>query len=81
MTRSLLVAAVASSLLAAGAAAQQGQLGPKDGLALPPTDTGRVAIGTQAPDFTLESLAGSRLALSDLRGSKTVVLVFYRGHW
>ncbi len=36
----------------------------------------RPEIGTQAPDFTLPSDAGSTLRLSDLRGSP-VVLYFY----
>jgi peroxiredoxin (alkyl hydroperoxide reductase subunit C) len=74
-TVALLVAA-ASAL-----AAQQPRLGPKDGAGLPPTDTGRVKVGDAAPDFTLESLAGPVVSLSEFRGRKNVVLVFYRGHW
>jgi len=69
-------------LAVAGAVAGQGTgLGPKDGLDLPPTDTGRVKVGDVAPDFSLRSLAGPTIALSDYRGAKNVVLVFYRGHW
>ena len=56
-------------------------LGPKDGLGLPPLDTGRVAIGSSAPDFTLETREGGTATLSQFRGGKNVVLVFYRGHW
>lgn len=56
-------------------------LGPVDGRNLPPTDTGRVAVGDAAPDFRLESYAGPGVALSDFRGKKDVVLVFYRGYW
>ena len=56
-------------------------LGPKDGRDLPATELDRVAIGTIAPDFTLESLDGGRLTLSAFQGEKNVVLVFYRGHW
>ena len=56
-------------------------LGPKDGHDLPATELDRVAVGTLAPDFTLESLDGGRLTLSDFQGEKNVVLVFYRGHW
>lgn len=56
-------------------------LGPKDGHDLPATELDRVAVGTLAPDFSLESLSGERLTLSDFRGKKNVVLVFYRGHW
>ncbi len=68
---------------AAGAAAAQARpaLGPLDGHGMPPLDTGRVAVGTIAPDFTLESKDGGPITLSQFRGKKIVVLVFYRGHW
>ena len=56
-------------------------LGPVDGHDLPPTDLERVREGDEAPDFTLASLAGPDVTLSDYRGEKNVVLVFYRGHW
>ena len=56
-------------------------LGPVDGHDLPPTDLERVQVGDEAPDFTLASLAGPDVTLSDYRGEKDVVLVFYRGHW
>ena len=56
-------------------------LGPVDGHDLPPTDLERVQVGDEAPDFTLASLAGPNVSLSDYRGEKNVVLVFYRGHW
>jgi cytochrome oxidase Cu insertion factor (SCO1/SenC/PrrC family) len=56
-------------------------LGPKDGAGLGATDTGRVTVGMPAPDFTLEALAGPPVTLSQFRGRKNVVLVFYRGHW
>ncbi len=56
-------------------------LGPKDGHDLPPTDLDRVAVGHMAPDFSLRALSGDVITLSDLRGHKNVVLVFYRGHW
>lgn len=57
------------------------QLGPVDGFDLAPTDLERVAIGAMAPDFSLESMNNDTLTLSDYRGEKNVVLVFYRGHW
>ena len=44
----------------------------------PPTETTRALIS--APAFTLPDQHGSDVRLSDLRGSK-VVLVFYRGFW
>jgi cytochrome oxidase Cu insertion factor (SCO1/SenC/PrrC family) len=75
-------ASIALSLAAqAGLAQNAPRLGPADGAGLPPTDTGRVAVGTLAPDFTLESKDGGAVTLSRFRGTKAVVLVFYRGHW
>jgi len=68
-------------LALAGPPAAAQELGPKDGRDLPPTDTGRVAIGAPAPDFTLLALDGRRISLSEYRGRMNVVLVFYRGHW
>lgn len=60
---------------------QEVVLGPADGHDLVETDLERVAVGTMAPDFTLASLSGAPFTLSDYRGEKDVVLVFYRGHW
>ena len=57
------------------------QLGPKDGADLSPTDLQRIKVGQPAPDFTLEDIEGKNITLSDFRGKKTVVLVFYRGYW
>ncbi len=57
------------------------RLGPHDGLDLLGIDTGRVAVGDVAPDFSLMTYAGTVTTLSDYRGEKNVVLVFYRGHW
>jgi peroxiredoxin len=61
--------------------AQRPPLGPRDGVGLAPLDTGRVVAGGFAPDFTLETKDGGTLTLSQFRGKKEVVLVFYRGHW
>lgn len=67
---------------AAVAVAQVGPvLGPKNGVGLSATDPARVAVGSPAPDFTLESKDGATVTLSSFRGRKNVVLVFYRGHW
>ena len=57
------------------------QLGPKDGEGLKPTEITRVKAGQTAPDFTLEDADGKAVTLSDFRGKKSVVLVFYRGYW
>ncbi len=57
------------------------QLGPKDGANLSATDLDRVKVGQPAPDFTLTNMDGKPISLSDFRGKKAVVLVFYRGHW
>lgn len=62
-------------------ASAYGQLGPKDGANLKPIDLERVKVEDRAPDFTLENMDGKRISLSDFRGKKNVVLVFYRGHW
>jgi hypothetical protein len=43
----------------------------------PPTD---LALGTQAPEFTLPDEADHSVTLSQLRGHPTL-LVFYRGFW
>lgn len=40
-----------------------------------------VAVGQPVPDFTLPDAAGRPVTLSDYRGKKPVVLVFYRGYW
>ena len=60
--------------------AEAPELGPADGVELPPFDTGRVAVGDTAPDFTLRDRHGEPATLSELRGRR-IVLVFYRGHW
>ncbi len=57
------------------------ELGPMDGRDLPREDLDRVQVGDEAPDFTLAAYSGDYLTLSQYRGQKNVVLVFYRGHW
>lgn len=56
-------------------------LGPVDGHDLPGIDLERVKVGDRAPIFSLASLAGPVVTLSDFRGTKNVILVFYRGYW
>ena len=68
-------------VISTGLVAAQIKLGPKDATDLPPSDLNRVKVGDQAPDFTLENIDGKPISLSDYRGKKTVVLVFYRGYW
>lgn len=48
---------------------------------LPATDLERIKAGVEAPDFTLEDQDGKSVKLSQYRGKKSVVLVFYRGYW
>ena len=43
-----------------------------------PVDSDTVAVGSEAPDFTLEAIDGSAVSLSSYRG-RPVVLVFLRG--
>lgn len=57
------------------------QLGPKEGANMASMDLDRVRPGQVAPDFALENLDGKTFTLSEFRGKKNVVLVFYRGHW
>jgi cytochrome oxidase Cu insertion factor (SCO1/SenC/PrrC family) len=78
--RTRAIIAFAFAILLAGARAQA-QLGPKDGPDLAPTDLNRIKVGQPAPDFSLEDAGGKAITLSDFRGKKTVVLVFYRGYW
>ena len=73
--------ALVLALAGCGSDDPQVPLGPKDGLDLPPADTGRVKLGDVAPDFSLGSYRGEVVTLSDFRDRKDVVLVFYRGHW
>lgn len=68
-------------MFAVASAARAQDLGPTDGRDLPPTDIERVAVGDEAPLFTLESFDRGPVSLSGFRGDKNVVLVFYRGHW
>ena len=77
-TQFFLAAALAIGL---GSTTVLAQLGPKDGPDLAPTDLNRIKAGQAAPDFSLENADGNVITLSDFRGKKTVVLVFYRGYW
>jgi peroxiredoxin len=61
--------------------AQSVKLGAKDGAELKATEIERVAVGTLAPDFSLAKYGGGTVTLSELRGKKNVVLVFFRGYW
>jgi cytochrome oxidase Cu insertion factor (SCO1/SenC/PrrC family) len=69
------------ALALVGADSVFAQLGPKDGGGLQPTEVARIKTGQPAPDFTLEDADGKAITLSDFRGKKSVVLVFYRGYW
>lgn len=77
----VVIAALVIASARMGAAQVGTTLGPKDGASLAPTDLARVAVGSPAPDFTLESKDGPTLTLSAYRGQKNVVLIFYRGYW
>jgi len=80
--KTTMASALIPLFVAGGLAAQDGQrLGPADGHDLPPTDIERVAVGAPAPDFTLARYGGGSVTLSQYRGQKNVVLVFYRGYW
>ena len=80
-TLTLLGLAVALTLRTWLVMESEPRLGPRNGLDLPGIDTGRVAMGDVAPDFSLMTYTGTVTTLSDYRGEKSVVLVFYRGYW
>jgi cytochrome oxidase Cu insertion factor (SCO1/SenC/PrrC family) len=76
--RHIIASAFVVLIIAASAFAQ---LGPKDGVGLIATELDRIKVGQPAPDFSLEDTDGKAITLSDFRGKKSVVLVFYRGYW
>ncbi len=78
--KALILAALSLSLSVASGTVYA-QLGAKGSAHLAATDLERVKVGDRAPDFTLENLDGKTVSLSQFRGKKIVVLVFYRGHW
>jgi hypothetical protein len=41
----------------------------------------RVAVGDSAIDFTMQSIDGETYTLSDLRGEKNAIVIFFRGTW
>lgn len=43
--------------------------------------TSTLKVGDMAPDFTLPSHRGEQIKLSDYRGKKNVVVVFYPLDW
>ncbi len=71
----------ASLFILFSASLAHAQLGPRDSANLRPTDLERVKVDDMAPDFTLENMDGKIITLSDFRGKKNVVLIFYRGYW
>lgn len=46
-----------------------------------PTNVLKLAVGDQAPDFTLKNAVGSAVSLYELLKTNRVVLTFYRGTW
>lgn len=47
------------------------------GVAGPPGTAAAVEVGARAPDFTLPSTTGGKIALSQFQGKKLVLLEFY----
>ena len=45
------------------------------------TDLERIKEGTAAPDFALEDINSNIVRLSDYKGKKNVILIFYRGYF
>jgi hypothetical protein len=81
MSASGVAALIAAAFVACAPDAPRVALGPVDGRELSPADTGRVGVGDVAPDFSLASYDDGVITLSDYRGQKDVILVFYRGWW
>lgn len=50
------------------------------GARVPATPTA-LRVGARPPDFTLPDADGKPVTLTEFRGKKPVVLVFYRGYW
>lgn len=46
-----------------------------------PRENKILKVGDRAPPFVLRSSEGQEIRLSDMRGPKVVVLVFFRGTW
>lgn len=44
-------------------------------------DTRAVAVGTAAPDATVQTIEGEEIQLQSLLGEQPVALIFYRGGW
>jgi len=40
-----------------------------------------VSVGDMAPNFSTEDESGTIRKLSELRGEKNLILIFYRGYW
>jgi hypothetical protein len=74
-TVALFAAPASLTLAAAGGSATPGA--PEGAL----SRAQAVQVGSDAANFTLESIDGEMLRLSDLEGDKNVVLVFFRGTW
>ena len=67
-----------AAVLALGLVAGVFGVAPRAGATQQP-DT--IAVGDQAPDFTLESTDGETYRLADMRGDKNLVVIFFRGTW
>ena len=81
LTKTALVALCIYGVAGLGTALALGPADAADSGDLAPTDLERLNVGSSAPDFTLEDEKGNAITLSQFRGQKNVVLVFYRGHW
>ena len=73
-----LVAILLAVIVTPSGAAQLSPVNPRSSGAY---DIGRIKVGDEAPDFSLEDVSNKTITLSSFRGKKNVVLVFYRGYW
>jgi peroxiredoxin len=83
MQRSVLSIVLISLLLIAGCGSQKGRTGPEASVAPSVTGTSEAtkspepAQKTEAKDFSLKDLKGSTVTLSEFKGKKVVLLVFW----
>lgn len=71
----LILAATALVVLAATGCSGDGQADGGSSPSIP--EQNGLAVGTEAPDFRLKNQEQETIVLSDYRGTKNVVLVFY----
>jgi hypothetical protein len=73
----VLLVPLAALLSGCGGATPSGPAAPPAGAPSPPLEVG-LAVGSQAPEFTLKDQTGRDRSLAELRKAGLVAVVFYR---